>query len=162
MSILKIIPVPTQKVRAFQSGALDANGSIPERIAEGGGPCRHCLKPIHMSEEKLVLCYRPFDSLQPYAESGPIFLHAKKCSPYDKSNQLPDMLRDWGDALLIARGYTREDRIQYNAAVVIPANQLEKYCCQLLADKLVAYIHIRLGSTNCYQFRVELESHYTA
>jgi hypothetical protein len=70
--------LPTETVRALQAGAADAYGMPPERkISDGDGvPCRHCLKNVGAGEPYLVLAYRPFPELQPYAETGPIFLHA--------------------------------------------------------------------------------------
>jgi hypothetical protein len=47
-------------------------------------PCRHCPGLIREGEEKLVLSYRPFQSIQPYAESGPIFLHEAACERYER------------------------------------------------------------------------------
>jgi len=56
---------------------------------------------------------------------------------------------------MIAKGYNKDDRIRYEATAVAPANQLEAQCQTLLTDEEVAYVHIRLAQTNCYQFRVE-------
>ncbi|MFN7050754.1 MAG: DUF1203 domain-containing protein, partial [Gemmobacter sp.] len=73
---LHFTPIPTETVRALQSGAADANGQSPERhVSDGGGnPCRHCLQMIPAGAGMLILAHRPFTRLQPYAESGPIFL----------------------------------------------------------------------------------------
>lgn len=157
MQMLRTVPLPTDQVRALQNGALDANGLKPKRVAQGGGPCRHCLQAIGKNEEKLVLCYRPFEQLQPYSESGPIFLHARPCLPYSEPNILPDMMKTWGDSLIIVRGYNSDHQIQYDAAVVVAADHLDKYCRQLLANHQVMYLHVRAAATNCYQFRIELQ-----
>ena len=68
----------TGLVRSLQAGGPDANGQTPERhISLGRGvPCRHCLRPVAAGEPFLLLSHRPFPSPQPYAEQGPIFLHA--------------------------------------------------------------------------------------
>lgn len=155
MKKIKIVSLPTDKVRQLQAGGIDANGLKPELLVEGGGPCRHCLQPIELSEKKLLLSYRPFSSLNPYSETGPIFLHAKHCSAYEEMDVLPKMLLNWGDSPLIVRGYSQNERIQYGSSLVIPSEKLEKHCYQLLMHKDVAFLHVRAGSTNCYQFRVE-------
>ena len=152
---LKYISLPTDQVRGFQRGTVDSNGLMPERVSQGGGPCRHCLCPIHPHEEMLILGYCPFPSLQPYAETGPIFLHAKECKPYTDINVLPVMFSDSPDALMIVRGYNYNDRIEYGATAVISVNRLEKNCRDLLINEDVAYLHIRSALTNCYQFRVD-------
>jgi len=78
---LLIQGLPTVQAQRLWSGGPDANGQPPlQRLAQGGAnPCRHCLGLIADGEPKLVLSYRPFDTAQPYAEAGPIFLHAQAC-----------------------------------------------------------------------------------
>ena len=155
MPKLKFIPLPTSDVRALQQGALDANGQIPERQARGGGPCRHCLKPIEQNEEMLVIGYCPFPEPQPYAETGPIFLHAKQCSSYQNVYEMPEMFTRDSDSLMIVRGYGDNNRIQYGAMAVTRVGELETRCDDLFDGDEVAYLHVRYGTTNCYQFRVE-------
>ena len=73
--------LPTDSVRALQCDGADAYGLVPERkVSDGDGvPCRHCLEGVAAGEDYLILAYRPFPALQPYAETGPIFLHAREC-----------------------------------------------------------------------------------
>jgi Protein of unknown function (DUF1203) len=73
--------IPTDVVRAYQAGGLDANGQVPEQVVAAGGnnPCRHCLTMIPEGAGMLVLAHRPFPNLQPYAEVGPLFLCAEPC-----------------------------------------------------------------------------------
>lgn len=86
--------LPSDDVRALQRGGVDAYGNTPERkISDGDGmPCRHCLKNIGAGDAYLVLAYRPFRGLQPYAETGPIFLHAEECDRAAESEALPEIL----------------------------------------------------------------------
>ncbi|MDB4032381.1 DUF1203 domain-containing protein [Porticoccaceae bacterium] len=56
--------------------------------------------------------------------------------------------------LMIARGYTADERIQYDAALVVLAGELVFACEQLFANPAVAFIDIRYAATNCFQFRV--------
>lgn len=80
--MIRFSPIPTDTARALQTGGLDAYGMLPERkLSDGGGnPCRHCLGMIPEGAEMLVLAHRPFPALQPYAETGPIFLCAAPCA----------------------------------------------------------------------------------
>ena len=86
--------LPTEDVRALQRGGPDAYGHTPERgISDGDGvPCRHCLKNVAAGDAYLILAYRPFPDLQPYAETGPIFLHAEECERAPEAEALPEML----------------------------------------------------------------------
>lgn len=143
----------TETVERIRSGAPDANGQTAlTRVAEGvANPCRHCLDLIAEGEDKLVLSYRPFDTVQPYAETGPIFLHARPCTRYE-SARLPV----WFDFLdpAIVRGYDRDDWIRYDTGKVVPGPRIDATCRDILADAGVAYVHIR-SRFNCFQCRVD-------
>ena len=82
--------ISSKHADAIRAGGPDANGQPAiVRVAEGmANPCRHCLQLIEEGEDKLVLSYRPFGHAQPYAESGPIFLHNRGCPRYE-SDSLP-------------------------------------------------------------------------
>ena len=155
MTNLRTIAMPTKQARAYQTGTLDANGQRPEKhVSTGAGnPCRHCLKTIEAGAEKLVLAYRPFDELQPYAEMGPIFLHGRACERHEENAGLPKMFKRWHTVLV--RGYGEDDHIQYHAARLVPVGELEQHCTELLEDKAVAYLHVRTAQYNCFQCRVE-------
>ena len=154
MTQIRFAPIPTETVRAYQAGGPDANGQPPERhISDGGGnPCRHCLKMIAKGAGMLILAHRPFPALQPYAETGPIFLHAEPCSAHQPSEAMPPMLtsRDY-----IVRGYSSENRILYGTGAVVPNADIPAYAQDLLNREDVAYLHIRSARNNCYQCRVE-------
>ena len=78
---IRFTAIPTETAARLRAGARDANGLPPERhVATGtGNPCRHCLREVPDGAGMLVLAYRPFHVLQPYAETGPIFLCAGPC-----------------------------------------------------------------------------------
>lgn len=147
--------LPTANVRALQAGAADAYGAAPEvKISDGDGvPCRHCLRQVGAGERYLVLAYRPFPSLQPYAETGPIFLHAEPCERAADSEALPEILR--GSRDFIVRGYGADDRIVYGTGAVVPTPDIPARAADLLAREDVTYLHVRSARNNCYQCRVE-------
>lgn len=150
---LRVSGIATEFVESVRAGGVDANGHPAlRRRAEGlGNPCRHCLELIAEGEEKLVLSYRPFTSLQPYAETGPIFLHTGGCSRYD-SDSLPMWFRYLEPA--IVRGYDADDWIAYETGTVVPGRELEQACSSILAREDIAYVHVR-SKFNCFQCRVD-------
>jgi len=133
--------MPTAVARACQAGAPDANGQVPERRVsqDGGEPCRHCLGLVKAGEAYLVLAYRPFPAPQPYAEIGPVFLHAQACEPPD--GRFPDRERS-GDGRIL-RGYGNDDRIVYGTGTVVSNANIETTARQLLERSDVAYLHMR-------------------
>jgi hypothetical protein len=150
----RFVALPTDFVRALQGGGADANGQPPERhVSDGAGnPCRHCLTEIAAGEPMLVLAYRPFPAPQPYAELGPIFLHARPCARQEGAGA-PLMFRGW-ERLLI-RGYGLDDRIVYGTGQVVRIPELEAAATALLDRPDVAYLHARSAANNCYQCRIE-------
>lgn len=155
MTSLRFMAIPTKFARAFQAGGCDANGHSPERhVSDGpGNPCRHCLDDVAQGEPMLILGYRPFPAPQPYAEVGPIFLHANSCDRYDETAGVPPIFRDV-ETLLI-RGYGRDDRIVYGTGRVVAAADLVEQATALLERPDIAYAHVRSATNNCYQCRVE-------
>lgn len=149
---MRFEPIPTQEVRAYQTGGSDANGQVPERkLSDGdGNPCRHCLQMIPAGTGMLVLAHRPFPALQPYAELGPIFLCADPCEPGGGAS-VPAILTS-PDYIL--RGYGPDDRIVYGTGAVVPTVALVTEAATRLADDRVAYVHVRSARNNCFQVRI--------
>ncbi|MBW8638560.1 DUF1203 domain-containing protein [Hoeflea sp. WL0058] len=147
-------PLPTEIVRALQAGGPDAYGDPPERrFSEGTGtPCRHCLKQVAAGKPYLVVAYRPFETLQPYAETGPLFLCAETCEPAAPSGSAPEMLESPN---YIVRGYNAEEQIIYGTGAVTPTAEIGAQAESIFADEAVAFVHVRSATNNCYQFRIE-------
>src|SRR5262245_59714284 len=151
---IRFVALNTSAVRAMQSGAPDANGQAPEvHVAQGGStPCRHCLKPITEGERYLVLAHRPFPAPQPYAEQGPIFLHAQPCPRGGGTADIPEFL---ASPSYIVRGYGANDRIVYGTGQIIATPEIPAAAARLLARDDIAYVHVRSASNNCYHCRIE-------
>jgi hypothetical protein len=146
--------LPTEDVRALQLGGSDAYGFTAERrISDGDGvPCRHCLKNVAEGEGYLILAYRPFPALQPYAETGPIFLHARQCERAEEGDDVPEMLTSVD---YIIRGYGKDNRIVYGTGAVTPTREIVSRAEALFERDDIAYVHVRSARNNCYQCRIE-------
>jgi hypothetical protein len=151
---IRFVALETSVVESLRDGRPDANGQVAERrIAPVDGyPCRHCLKPIAKGEPFLVLAHRPFPAPQPYAEVGPVFLHAEACTRGGDSEAVPDCL---SSARYIVRGYGADDRIVYGTGGVVDTVAIPGRAAELLADPAIAYVHVRSAANNCYQCRVD-------
>jgi hypothetical protein len=153
--MITYLAMPTAEARAFQSGAPDANGLPPERhVSDGDGiPCRHCLQNVSAGEDYLVLAYRPFPALQPYAETGPVFLHAAPCARADEAHTAPPQLARRAAHLI--KGYGGNDRIVYGSGKIVPSGDLDAEAAAILKRDDVAYVHVRSSVNNCYTCRIE-------
>ncbi len=148
--------LPTETVRALQAGCPDSHGQLPERqVSDGGGnPCRHCMREIAEGKEMLVLAHRPFGSVQPYAECGPIFLCADACERHEDDGTLPPVVA--ARPRFIVRGYTADERIRYGTGQVVETEDMAAACERMFEDHSdVDFIHVRSAQNNCYSCRIE-------
>ncbi|NBB82446.1 MAG: DUF1203 domain-containing protein [Alphaproteobacteria bacterium] len=145
--------LPTDAVRHVQAGGADAYGLPAERqVSDGVGvPCRHCLAPVAAGHAFLVLAWRPFGALQPYAETGPIFLHADACARAEEGPDLPAMLQS---PEYLIKGYDADEWIVYGTGAIVPTAEIPPRAETLLADPAVAFVDVRSARNNCFQCRI--------
>ena len=147
---LAVRGIDSEFVNLVRSGGNDANGqrALLTKAVGQANPCRHCLQLIAEGDDKLVLAYRPFSALQPYAEVGPIFLHQRECQRFE-GEELPGWFAHLQPALI--RGYGHDD---YETGNVVSGRELDAECERILNGPEVAYVHIR-SKYNCFQCRVD-------
>ncbi len=147
----------TDTVRRWQAGGTDAHGQVPQRaVSDGpGNPCRHCLRDIPQGDGMLILAHRPFGSLHPYAECGPVFVCAAPC-PRGAPDVLPDILTTSPDYLI--KGYDRDERIVYGTGEIVPAADIAQKAQAIFAEPRVTFIHVRSARNNCYQLRLDRDT----
>lgn len=150
---LNFAPYDADFVDSVRRGGPDANGQRAEiAISNGDGtPCRSCLTNVPDGEDMLILAARPFQTLQPYAETGPIFLCAKGCLPWS-GDETPPILCTSPDYLL--KGYGADDRIVYGSGKITTAANLHEYARTLLTRANVAYVDVRSSRNNCFLTRI--------
>ncbi|MFZ2101586.1 MAG: DUF1203 domain-containing protein [Oricola sp.] len=155
MTGIRFLPLDTETVRALQRGGPDAYGFKAETAISDGDrmPCRHCLSNIEAGDEYLILAHRPFPASQPFAETGPIFLHARECEAAAVGPDIPEILTH--SPRFILRGYGNDDRIHYGSGKIVEQADIPSYAEELFANREIAYVHVRSATNNCYQARIE-------
>ena len=148
------IPMSDKDAAHYRAGGRDANGQKPERrISDGDGvPCRHSLRLLPKGTPYLIVGHRPFDGLNPYTETGPIFLAAE---PTDRAPTSTDLPETMSAPSYIVRGYDDDKRIIYGTGCVVETPLITSHCAALLGRADVAFVHIRSASNNCFTVRVE-------
>jgi hypothetical protein len=106
---------------------------------------------VPAGREYLIVAARPFPEVQPYAETGPIFLCAEDCQPWT-GDGVPPVLGSAPDYLL--KGYSPDHRIVYGTGDVIPACELPMRAAAILADERVTFVDVRSARNNCFQARI--------
>ncbi len=147
--------IPTETVRAWRAGTPDIYGNAPERqVADGGGyQCRHCLNLIPEGADMLLVAHRPFDHLDAYSETGPIFVCAEPCTGFGTQATQPPSLRASPEFLL--KGYGANDRIVYGTGAIVASEIIPDRAAEVFADPAASYIHVRSARNNCYQARID-------
>lgn len=140
-------------VARVRAGGPDDYGLPPERgVSDGAGnPCRCCLRDVPEGRVMLVVAARPFARLHAYAETGPIFLCADDCAPWEGEG-VPPILTTSPDYLL--RGYSAVGRIVYGTGGLVLAGQVVARAEALFATAQVAYVDVRSARNNCFQTRI--------
>lgn len=148
------LPLPAPIVAHYRAGGTDAYGLKPERrISDGGAiPCRATLRMVPAGAPYLIVAHRPFQGLNPYAETGPIFLSAEPLPTPEPGTDLPDFLRS---AQYIVRGYSADERIVYGTGAVVDTPRLTAACRALLSRADLAFLHVRSATNTCFHVRVE-------
>ncbi len=155
MSDIRFSSMPTAEAEAYWAGAADANGQTPEvHVSDGDGvPCRHCQRDVAAGERYLILAYSPFPRPQPYAEIGPIFLHADRCERYPETDRVPAMFLARDSYLL--KGYGGDDRIVYGTGQIVRSGEVDAAASGILDRDDVAYVHVRSALNNCFSCRID-------
>ncbi len=155
MSAIQFHALSPSLVDAWRRGEMDANGLPPEihHATSGDLPCRACLQPIQPGEDYMILAHRPFPTLHPYAELGPIFVHAGACAGWRPSEDPPAMFLAWEQLLL--KGYDESDRIVYGTGQIVPTDAVKDAARAILDDARVRYVHVRSARNNCYMARID-------
>jgi len=150
---IQFFGLPSRDVAQTKAIGRDAyDNAIEVHKAEGDAyPCRHCLGLTPQGQDYLILAYRPFESRNPYAETGPIFLCAADCAAAVPSEQVPAILKS---PAYLVRGYSKAERIVYGSGKVVATPRIPEYAKALLADPQIAFVDVRSASNNCFQCRI--------
>jgi hypothetical protein len=152
MNTLKIIAMPTPEATRVRNAMRDDFGNtLSPLIADGSGPCRHCLRYANSGDRLLLFSYKPFAGTVPYQEVGPVFVHADGCERHAPEAGFP---ADFSQRPLVLRPYDADDNVQ-DSQVFADAGGAERAARALLENPAVAYVHARSRTRGCYMFRIE-------
>lgn len=151
---IRFVAIPTDIANRYRQGESDAFGLSPkyQTTSDGiGTPCRHCLRQVPAGKPYLILAYRPFKGLNPYTETGPIFLCADDCPA--AGSGFPDKILTAPHYII--RGYSADERIISGSGQVVNTFDIPLICADLLTNPAIAFVHVRSASNNCFLCRVE-------
>lgn len=147
-----VSPLPTDVATRIRARLVDDFGNHLVARPSDPAPCRHCLRITRPGEELIVFAYQPFTSGGPYAEVGPIFVHAENCPAYADRDKFP---ADFINRVLTMRAYNAQGTIE--TAALSEAGKPEATIERLLSNERVSFIHVRNPAWGCYDFRIDRE-----
>lgn len=119
------------------------------KIVQDKAPCRVCLRISKEPEDLILLSYQPLADKGPYAEIGPIFVHAGRCEAYADVSEFPS---DFAARRLILRAYGYDGRI-VDATVAEPGTAPDQ-AAEFLRDGKIEEVHVRHESYTCFDFKI--------
>lgn len=152
------LAIPTDLALRIRTTLRDDYGNALSvwRSDADGNPCRHCLRLTHPGERLILFAYRPFEEAGPYAEIGPIFIHADACERYDAQSVFPP---NFVSRALTLRAYGRTERGSLSivdAQVSTPEPDAARRALERLFSNVdTSFVHVRSPAWGCYDFRIE-------
>jgi len=151
MTTFRYLPIDDRSVRAVRDTLRDEHGNaLHVRISDADAPCRSCLRVTPRGTRLILFAHRPFATSGPYAEIGPVFVHADACERYRANDRFPD---DFRARTLVFRAYDAKGEI--HGAMLAGGADAEATLTRLFADDAVALVHVRNPAWGCFDFAVE-------
>jgi Protein of unknown function (DUF1203) len=148
----RIQPIPADLLDRIRAAGHDDLGNplVPTTDDAGGSPLRCCLRPAAPGDRLCLIAYRPFTRPGPYAETGPVFIHADPCAGYADTGAYPPGYRDW--PTMVFRPYRYDGVIAYDAIQMGKGASAEEVIAGVFADPAIEFIHTRNLYAGCYMF----------
>jgi Protein of unknown function (DUF1203) len=146
--------IPAALLERIRAAGHDDFGNplVPITDEPGGSPLRCCLRPSTPGEVVYLISYRPFTGPGPYAEVGPVFVHAESCPGYSATDRYPDGYRDW--PTMIFRPYRYDGAIAYDAIRMGDASTADALVADMFSDPQIEFVHTRNVYAGCYMFAI--------
>jgi hypothetical protein len=148
---LRYLPIDGEVVRQVRETLRDGEGNaLHVRVSEDdGSPCRACLRLTPRGTRLILFAHRPSQAGGPYAETGPVFVHADPCEAYREAQTFPV---DFRPRTLVFRAYDAAGEIA--DATLARGEDAERVLGTLFALGDVARVDVRNPAWGCYDFSV--------
>jgi hypothetical protein len=155
MTDFRCLPIAIETVERFRaSGRDDRNNMLRVRSPgpDSRCPCRYCLRYAREGEAVLLGSYDLPRPQGVYWTPSPIFLHAGPCERYERTNEIPEIVRG---ALVSVRAYDAGDQCVYELGHVGEGTEVDEALKRALSDERTAYVNIHTAKPGCLLCRVE-------
>ena len=147
------VAIPTSAAEEVRATLASPGYGHPAHVevAQGHGPCRHCLRTFRVGEERRILfTLDPFTSVEALPLPGPVYIHEDSCELYPIDGGFPDDLRSH---VLTLEAYARGRKLQ--AQEYVEDGDVEAVIERLFARPEIDYIHVCDTEAGCFDLRIE-------
>jgi hypothetical protein len=157
MSDLNVIAIDPGRLDSIRTAGRDEHGNdLVAHAAEGWEPLRCCLRIARADEQIALISYSPFTVRSPWAEVGPVFIHAAACPGYPSAGELP---AEWRTGPRILRTYYADESLDYDDITFVRKGEdVEPVLHDLLSRPRVAAVHVRAAAAQCFGYEVRRAS----
>jgi hypothetical protein len=150
-AFFRIVPLSSEIADAAREKARE---NAPDHVlivvdSATGYPCRHCLRWAQPGEQVILFPFASIPPGRPYAESGPIFVHADVCVPYAANNEYPTNFREHR----VIRAYDSQDNMV--DAQIVNGSEPEEIIDAMFRDPATAFLQARSAIRGCFTFKIE-------
>lgn len=146
---LEFVPVPSADLDRIRCNGHDDHGNpVEARPADGVVPLRCCLTLSSPDDLVMLMSHRPMAVGGPYAEVGPVFVHADPCPGYDGV----DFPAQYRERRAVLRPYDADGQLL--DGVIAEAGTSEGELKRLFDDPAVALVQVRNVVAGCWNFSV--------
>ena len=151
MSTFRVTAIPSEYLSRIRARGRDDFGNplvagVNQEV--GGPPLRCCLREAEEGERIALIAYQPSTIGGPYAEVGPVFVHADAC-PGWTGTEYPE---SYHHRVQLLRAYDQAGNQVDN--IVVEPGQAEAGITDLLARPEIAFLHSRNLLAGCWMFTV--------
>jgi hypothetical protein len=145
----EVAAIPPRTLDAIRINGIDRYGNPLSIRKEERAPLRCCLREATAGELIAAIAYCPFPWHGPFAEVGPVFIHAEACDGYVARASYPTAFRHRRQ-IFRAYGYDRA----IARAEVVDGIDAEPAIAELLRRPEVDFVHSRNVAAGCFMFEI--------
>ncbi len=153
MTNYDVIAIDPDRLEGMRARGADEHGNpFTGYPALGWEPLRCCLHIADAGERIALVAYTPFLAPSPWAETGPVYVHAERCAGHPAESGLPTSLRT-GPRIL--RSYRADRTLDYDHITYVgQGDDIEPALRELLEVPGVGEVHVRAAQTQCFTYAV--------
>lgn len=151
MDDIEYAPIEPRRLDAMGRRGTDETGNPWTAFgAAGGEPVRCCLRRVEAGERIVLISYSPWTGPHPWAETGPVYVHAERCAGYLGDGRYPALFAR--DRSMLSPFDATGARVPERVAFVGPDDDHHAAVRDLLAAPGVEVVHVRSATAGCFTF----------